>query len=387
MTRVRRPSGLVWRTLALVVCSLLPLPLRAADTWQGVERIVAIGDVHGDYGQFVMLLRAAGLIDENQDWIGAESHLVQTGDVPDRGPDTRKVLDLLMKLEKQAKKKKGFVHCLIGNHEAMNVYGDLRYIHPGEFEAFAGPRSAEIRDKMYERHVQEVKRNPPPKGLPSFGRTYREQWDKAHPLGYFEHRLNFGPAGKYGKWISKHNVIIKINDILFLHGGLSPKYAASTVREINDQAREELRDFAKLQGGLVTDSEGPLWYRGLALSSEDSEDPEAANLAAVLTQFDAKRMVLGHTVTEGAVMPRFDGRVLLIDVGMSAVYGGRSACLLVENDKFYAIHRGARLPLPEDSDIGLLQYLKQAAALDPAPSPLQKKIAALEAKLAVTASH
>ena len=136
-------------SLPLVVLLLAGGSAAAKDTWIGVERIIAIGDVHGDYEQFVKLLRTAGLIDDNEDWAGGPTHLVQTGDVPDRGAATLKVMGLLMKLEKQARKAKGYVHALIGNHEAMNMYGDLRYVHPGEFSAFRNPKSVDTRQKYY----------------------------------------------------------------------------------------------------------------------------------------------------------------------------------------------------------------------------------------------
>ena len=161
------------------------------DVWTAVERIVAMGDIHGDYQQFVNLLRLAGLIDEKQNWSGGRAHLVQTGDVLDRGPHSRRVMDLLMKLEQQARKSGGYVHALIGNHEAMNVYADLRYVSLAEYAAF--------QDESSEDHRQ-----------------------SSHPPGYREHRRNLGPKGKYGKWIRGHNAVIKINDTLFLHGGISP---------------------------------------------------------------------------------------------------------------------------------------------------------------------
>jgi hypothetical protein len=110
-----------------------------------VPRIIAVGDLHGDYEQFTSVLSSAGLIDGNGDWTGGKAHLVQTGDVVDRGPDSRSIMDLLMRLEKQAAAAGGGVHALLGNHEAMNVYGDLRYVSPGEFASYAkgevAPRS------------------------------------------------------------------------------------------------------------------------------------------------------------------------------------------------------------------------------------------------------
>ncbi len=350
---------------------------RAEDSWENVERIVAIGDVHGDCEQLVTLLRQTGLIDENEDWIGGTTHLVQTGDIPDRGPTSRQAMDLLMKLEKQARKSKGYVHALIGNHEAMNVYGDLRYVHPGEYAAFQTPRSEQLRDRAYQEQVRQIQSSQPRGQWPDFDGAYRKEWDKNHPLGWVEHRQAFSPTGKYGKWIIAHNVIIKINDILFLHGGIAPKYAHSSVRAINEQAREAFRDFNRVHGGILVDSDGPLWYRGLATNPEASE---AANVDAVLSNFGVKRIVIGHTPTAGTVIPRFGGRVLIIDVGLSAAYGRRLACLIVENGKFYCLHRGEKLAIPDDSGSGLLDYLKKAASLDPQPSPLLPLITRLESR-------
>ena len=105
--------------------------------WTGVERVVAIGDIHGDYDNYMAILEAAGLVNTRGKWAGGKTHLVQTGDIPDRGPDTLKIIEHLKKLAKEAKKKGGRVHSLIGNHEAMNVTGDLRYVTAGEFQAFA----------------------------------------------------------------------------------------------------------------------------------------------------------------------------------------------------------------------------------------------------------
>ena len=110
------------------------LPLQGAEPaceFDRIERVVAVGDVHGAYDAFVGILRTAGLIDERQRWVGSKAHLVQTGDVVDRGPDSRKALDLLEKLQGDARKAGGAVHPLIGNHEAMRLLGDMRYVSPG----------------------------------------------------------------------------------------------------------------------------------------------------------------------------------------------------------------------------------------------------------------
>src|SRR5262245_19810729 len=81
------------------------------------ERVVAVGDVHGAFDPFVSILRAANLIDARNRWSGGKAVLVQTGDVVDRGADSRKALDLLRKLEGEARRAGGAVYPLLGNHE------------------------------------------------------------------------------------------------------------------------------------------------------------------------------------------------------------------------------------------------------------------------------
>src|SRR5580765_5834762 len=134
-----------------------PAQDQGAGIWTGIDRIVAVGDVHGDYDQLVAVLRSAGLIDEQGTWSGGKTHLVQNGDVLDRGPDSRKAMDLLMRLEKQAAEAGGFVHALIGNHEAMNVYGDLRYVSREEFAAFTKDDPHDAAERLYAGHIEELK--------------------------------------------------------------------------------------------------------------------------------------------------------------------------------------------------------------------------------------
>ena len=344
-----------------------------------MERIVAVGDVHGDYEQFVKLLRGAGLLDEKDNWAGGKAHLVQTGDVPDRGARSRDVMDLLMKLEKQAKKAGGYVHALIGNHEAMNMYGDLRYVHVGEFAAFKTKGSKALRDNYYRQYVKELRQNQPPGQSPEFGPDHKRRWEENSPLGWYEHRLGFGPRGKYGRWIIRHNAVVKINATLFLHGGIGPNFASMSLRELNDTIRNELKGLSDVQDAMAVDSEGPLWYRGFALHDAG---PESVHLENVLATHGAERIVMGHTVTDGAVMTRFDGRAVFIDVGLGSYYGRRMACFVIENGHAFALHRNRKIPLPESDDATrLLQYLKQAAEFDPSPSPLERRIAAIETSL------
>lgn len=353
------------RALPLLLLLLVRAPLATAgdDVWTGIDRVVAVGDVHGDHDQFVAVLRSAGLLDASEKWIGGKTHLVQTGDILDRGADSRKAMDFLMRLEDEARRAGGAVHCLIGNHEAMNLYGDLRYLSPGEVAAFKDADSEKARDEFFKEHRKELERALPPGKVPTFDEAYRKRWEADVPLGFAEHRRAFGPEGKYGKWIRGHNAVIQIDGTLFLHGGISPALVESSVRQINERVRAELQDFARLEGGIVQDPNGPLWYRGLATGEEVLLEK---HLLKVLANYKVHRIVIGHTYTDGAVVSRFGGRVLQIDVGLSRFYDpqGRMACLVLEQGRPYALHRGKRVELPADGDRDQKRYLDETRALD-----------------------
>lgn len=362
--------------IAATVIWSSPAPAQSPQfSWSGVERIVAVGDLHGDFDKFVGVLKTAGLVGRRNKWTGGRAHLVQLGDVPDRGPDSRKILDLLMKLEKQAARAGGHVHALIGNHEAMNMYNDVTYVHAGEFAAFRSPKSRKSRDKFYDYVVRILTADPPEEGLPEFDKAYRKKWNQDHPLGFVEHRLAWKSYGKYGKWVMGHNAVIRINDILFLHGGISPEYVQFPLPEINDRVRARLGDLSNLWESILTDEAGPLWYRGLALNDAATE---GEHVKAVLERYGVKRIVIGHTPLTGAVYPRFGGAVILADVGLASFYGSRDAFLVIEDGTPFAVHRGTKLPLPASRE-DVLAYLKQAAALDPEPSPVLTRIKVLEA--------
>lgn len=317
--------------------------------WTGVARIVAVGDIHGDYDQFVEVLREAKLIDGENNWIGGKTHLVQTGDVVDRGGESRPVMDLLMKLEKQAQAAGGFVHCLLGNHEAMNIYGDLRFVAPGEYAAFRDRNSEKLRDRYHAQYRDAIALAVEGKGVPRLREETRDEWYAQHPLGFFEERAAFAPDGVYGNWLRTHDTAIRIDDNLFVHAGLAPKFAAYSLDEINREVREELDDPQKLQGGIVTDEDGPLFYSGLAKGGEQAT---SAGLDRVLQKFDAKREIVGHSYAGAAINSRLGGRVIMIDIGLSRVYDniGRTGCLLIENGTLYALHRGTKLALPDGDD-------------------------------------
>lgn len=298
-----------------------------------IERVVAVGDVHGAYDRFVEILRLAGVIDARQRWSGGRTHLVQLGDIVDRGPDSRKALDLIRRLERDAPSSGGAVHALLGNHEVARMLGDLRYVDPGEYRAFVRSDSEEIRRRFMDIAKPEN----------------RDEMLKATPLGSLELQVAFGRDGEYGKWLRTLDAVAKINGVLFLHGGISPAVASIACDEINATVRRELTaDFDRTRNAPLTSlgarEDGPLWYRGLA----EQPDTFAPDVETILSSQHARAIVVAHTVSPtGRIRARFAGRVVQIDTGMQPAYvkNGRASALEIRGGQFTAIYQDRREPL------------------------------------------
>jgi calcineurin-like phosphoesterase family protein len=322
----------MFRAAAAVLLLAAPLPPTAAASRpscevEGVERIVAVGDVHGAYDRFVEILQTAGIIDERQHWTAGKTHLVQLGDILDRGGDSRKALDLIRTLTDEASRAGGAVHELLGNHEVMRMLGDLRYTSPGEYAAFVNRESEVVRTRF----GNEVKDQP------------RDQALAKIPLGLIEMRVAFGREGEYGRALRRLDTTVRINGIVFVHGGISPAVAPMRCDEINDRVRKDLTgDLDKTRAtpltSLAARVDGPLWYRGLT----QEPDTFAHQVDEILAGQHASAVVVGHTVTtDGRVRARFGGKVIQIDTGMQPAYieDGRAAALEIRNGVFTAIYR------------------------------------------------
>ena len=181
---------------ALALACATPIAFAETYSWNDVSRIVAISDPHGAFDAMVRTLENADVIDGDGNWSGADSHLVITGDMMDRGADSRKVMDLVMQLEEQVPAEGGMVHLLLGNHEVMNLVGDLRYVTPGEYAAFADDESAEERERWFEKFSAERTT-----GGEIDAATLRVEFDRDRPPGFFGHRQAFSSEGRYGGWL------------------------------------------------------------------------------------------------------------------------------------------------------------------------------------------
>jgi len=339
-----------------------------AEDWRAdnVDRVVAIADVHGAYEAMVETLGNVDILNDELGWAGGESHLVIVGDLLDRGPRSRDALDLLMRIESEAETAGGKVHVLIGNHESMNMIGDLRYVSKSEYAAFADDETQEQRNRWYRAWTRRNGGN---------GIGQRDRFDNEFPKGFFALREAFGPEGVYGKWLLQKNVVAVINGTAFVHGGLPPEVADIGLDGINRGLKQDLVDYInavavlmnaevllptdsfyeheaivnkymppldasqevldavaavkKLSDASVLHSDGPLWYRGNVACSEIVE---AHRLKASLQAIGAERVVVGHTPTPTRkVLQRFDGRVVEVDTGMlNFYYKGSGNALVME---------------------------------------------------------
>lgn len=371
--------------LAVVLCLAAPLAFAEPDEWRysGVDRIVAVGDVHGAYDALVATLQASNVIDDNLAWSGGKTHFVSTGDLLDRGPDSRRVMDLIMRLEDEAKLAGGRVHQLLGNHEVMNLIGDLRYVSKQEYAAFLDIETAKERKQWYKQFRHD-------KPADSDETAIRWEFNEKAPPGYFGHRRAFRHDGIYGKWLLEKPLMVVINDTAFVHGGVPPDVAEYALAGSNSTLKKDLYDYVTTRAGLddavimnpiyrfketpailsekasagkISDTwvsaaqniidlsnsplhgpAGPTWYRGTATCNRLIEG-DALNSA--LSQVGAKRVVIGHTPTAThQVQQRMNGRIVEIDTGMlKSYYEGSGNALIIEGDELTVTNQDGDLDL------------------------------------------
>ena len=349
-----------WAAVALAL-ALAGAFVQAQEAWRAadVSRVVVVADVHGAYPAFVELLQATSIVDAELKWSGGDTHLVSLGDLLDRGPESRPAMELVMRLQEEAKAQGGRVHFVAGNHELMNLMGDLRYVSAGEYAAFAPDETAAERASA----LQEIA------AFANSGVT-TDELDAAYPAGYFAHRAAFRADGRYGSWLLTQPMIVVVNGTAFVHGGLPRSAGSASLAELNERYQDALRRYLALRDELaatallppydmqgdtelasrrleslqshpeleellaLTESaelgvESPLWYRGSVYCKPLLEDPV---LDAALTGLGAERVVVGHTPTDNRrVQARHEGKLIVLDTGMLAsYYNGRPAALVFE---------------------------------------------------------
>lgn len=351
--------------------------------------IVAISDIHGAYDAFVDVLSAAGLIDATLAWTGGNARLVIVGDVLDRGARSRDALELVMQLEQRAAAAGGAVHLVLGNHEIMNLVGELSYVSPDEFAAFAADESRETREAALQRF--RARRS----GVPDA--VLAADFNERHPPGFFGHRAAFSTAGTLGRWLLDRPVVLVLEGTAFVHGGLFGNAGSASAEELNAAYAQALRDYlhafdtlveaealhsedafadrpglarralteapalgaaaqrlADLTGSRLFGADSVYWYRGTAACSPAIE---AARVDSALRALGAERIVIGHTPTvPRRVLARFDGRVLRADTGMlTERFGGEPAAIVIRGSDVHAVYRDSSAP-PEPQAVNVAAF-------------------------------
>ena len=368
--------------LLCLLCSNIAAVEPAAWNVPQTGRIVAFGDVHGSYDELSALLRQAEIIDDESNWIGGTTQLVSLGDLFDRGPNSRQVAELLMRLQEQAPNQKGSVHVVLGNHELMLASGDLRYVSSAEYAAYVEDETAEEREFLQQQFAAVRP------GVDA--EILQAAFEREFPPGFSALSRSHGFDGEIGQWLLAQPLILKIGDTLFVHGGFPPELADYTLDDVNQNEKQAIAEYLELvndltelgilnstigylnheswltgyiaqykkangrrsnppwvkqaetlielQQSLVYSDSGPLWYRGTAtchpyVASYDTEN--------ILNSWNAQRVVIGHTPTlTRRVTSRIRGSVIMADTGMFPGYNGRASAVIIENGDLSVMYAG-----------------------------------------------
>lgn len=277
-----------------------------ASQYEGVSRILAVSDVHGHVDRLADLLKHHQVVDERLGWCWGDGHLVIVGDIMDRGPTVTEALWMVHRLEREAEACGGKVHFLLGNHEMMVLQGDTRYSHAKYLQTSA-----------------------------MMGRSYGDL---------------FGLDAELGRWLRSKNMAVRLNDLLFVHAGVSPMMAErfpdldvanAQGRRLIDAHPVEMRtnsDYNFLAG-----PDGPLWYRGYfgPWSMDDGLDEDG--MEQILGTYGVRAVVIGHT-TMPQVKTLLGGRVIAIDTGMKMGLPGEGI-LWERGDLYHLRSTGGPEPL------------------------------------------
>lgn len=267
---------------------------------QQVEKIFAVSDVEGEFEAFRKLLIANKIMDKHYRWIFGQGHLVICGDLFDRGEYVPEFLWLLYKLEQEAVSEGGYVHTLLGNHDIMNLSGDVRYVKPKYFE------SAKL-----------------------MGMDYMQYYDEYTELG---------------RWLRTKNIVEKIGDRLFLHAGISPQINALRLplEELNTLCRTYYgRKKAQIgeEAKVFFDRNAPFWYRGYFMTPRAS----MATIDSTLSFYNCSQIIVGHTILAKNIAMFYQGKVVGIDLDQ---HEGKNGGIFFRDEKWsIADDRGKHHPL------------------------------------------
>lgn len=267
------------------------MDLDTTSQFLNVNKFAAISDIHGQYDIFETLLTKHNIVDDKLDWAYGDGHFIINGDIFDRGSKVLETLWLIYKLEYQAERAGGKVHLLLGNHELMVLQGDLRYLHQ---------KYIEINEKT--------------------DQSYDEFFSQKSILG---------------NWLRSKNVIIKINDNMFSHAGISPELFEykfkieeinSIVRQNIDTDRSVIKEDKKLS--LIFRTNGPIWFRGYF----KSENSDSLKINEIFDHYSVNKIIVGHS-TQETIISLHNKKIIAIDSYIKS--GEKGEILLWVNDSYF----------------------------------------------------
>jgi hypothetical protein len=254
------------------------------------NRIVIIGDIHGDIRRFKDILIDAKIINKNIEWIAEPKNtiVVQMGDQVDsvnRDPSLEEwevlpdveMLYFTDLLNKIALSKGGRVISLIGNHELMNVIGNFSYV-----------------------------------SQTSLNNNYKRQ-------------ELFKPGGTLSATLSQRPLVVKIGRLLFCHAGLTLEHLNilskynKDISYLNTIWKNFIKNNAiliedkEIFENIILDMDGMLWTRDL----NNGED-----LIKLKEQLGCIYMFVGHTVVERVKL--INDFIWYTDTGISRSFGNTS---------------------------------------------------------------
>ena len=275
----------------------------------GNAPLFIVADTHGEFEILAQMLTSQKIVDAKLGWSFGRGHLVVLGDVFDRGPNQLEILWLLYSLEAQAAKAGGGVHLLLGNHETMALRGDLRYLHPKYVES-------------------------------------------ARTLGVTSYAELFPPDSVLGQWLRSKPTVLKIDDLLCLHGGISRALVDRklSLAEINGTVRDVLNGKVPAadadRADFLMTQLGPLWYRGYFAAHSDFTGATMQDVDLTLALFGVKRILVGHTIVP-TITPLYDGKVIAVQVypKREGAQVSFESLLIRDGKSFRATPDGATQPL------------------------------------------
>ena len=273
---------------------LRPKHVPEKSTYGKPKKMMVISDIEGEFAAFRKLLQGNGVMDENFHWTFGENHLVLVGDFVDRGTQVTELLWLIYSLETQAEAAGGKVHFILGNHEVMNMNGDLHYVHPRYFA-----------------HADTMK------------------------VPYLD---LFGEHAELGRWFASKNVSERIGNFLFAHGGFSPliNQIQMQLKDMNDTVRLYYTDTSvnlpSDYADILFSDHSPFWYRGYYHGIPRAS---SAQVDSTLNLYGSRYIITGHTVVSKQIVSLYNGKVINTDVPHKL---GFSEALMIEGNKMVRVN-------------------------------------------------